>query len=402
MIANKPAGTAAEFRTGWLLLIAAMLGCGLGVSSLPLYTAGVFFPHLEAEFGWTRAELSGAVLAFTLSLAAASPVVGRVVDGLGVRRAAALSILAAVGIYGLLALFLSGIAYFYAAHVLIAALGAAAAPVAYTRIVTNHFTNARGLALGIALLGPSLAATLGPTAVTWAITSGGWRGGYLLLAALIGAMLPFLLLLRDERTAAPVTGVASDVSNWFEGRRRRVFVLMLAAFGLFSLGIGGLIVHLIPMLTDAGMSASQAAATAGLIGLSGIAGRLAGGAAADHIFAPYILLAVALAASAGCLTLAISGTAFAAIAAIAIGFSLGAEADLMGYLVSRYFAKAAYGRVFGWLYAVFIAGVGLSPLLLGVAFDRFGDYVVALWTCAALLLAAAVLFVRLPAFEDQS
>lgn len=400
---GKPDGAAAEFRTGWLLLVAAMLGCGLGVSSLPLYTAGVFFPHLEAGFGWTRAELSGAVLAFTLALAAASPIVGRVVDRVGVRRAAAFSILAASAIYCLLALFLSGLLLFYAGHILIAALGAAAAPVAYTRIVTGHFAKARGLALGITLLGPSLAATLGPPAVTAAIAAGGWQGGYFLLAALVAAMLPFLLLLRDDRGAVPAAAPPAAADGPVAGSvHRSVFPLMLTAFGLFSLGIGGLIVHLVPMLTDAGMSASAAAGTASLIGLAGIAGRLAGGAAADRFFAPHVLFAVACAASLGCLSLAAFGVAFASFAAVAIGFSLGAEADLMGYLVSRYYAKSDYGRIFGWLYAVFIAGVGLSPLLLGFAFDQFGDYGFALWSCTGLLVLAAMLFMRLPPFPRDS
>lgn len=400
---EKPVGAVTEFRTGWLLLVAALLGCGLGVSSLPLYTAGVFFPHLEAEFGWTRAELSAAVLMFTLALAAASPLVGRVVDQLGVRRAAAISILCAAAVYCLLATFLSGLPLFYAGHILVAALGAAAAPVAYTRVVADHFNRARGLALGITLLGPSLAATLGPAAVTAVIADAGWRAGYFLLAALIASMMPFLLLLKGGPAAVVAT------SNEMSGRpgsplagRRRVFIILLAAFGLFSLGVGGLIVHLVPMLIDAGMGAGEAAAIAGLIGLSGIAGRLVGGAAADHIFAPYILIAVAAAAASGCATLAVSGTAFAAFAAIAIGFSLGTEADLMGFLVSRYFPKAAYGRIFGWLYAVFIAGVGLSPMLLGFAFDSFGDYVVALWVCTVLLVIAGALFSRLPAFPDPA
>ena len=88
-------GAAGEFRTGWTLLLAGMLGCCLGVSALPIYTAGVFIPHLEKEFGWGRAELSLAILLFTLALAVASPVVGRVIDRFGVRRTVAVSIVAA-------------------------------------------------------------------------------------------------------------------------------------------------------------------------------------------------------------------------------------------------------------------------------------------------------------------
>jgi len=399
------AGSFEEFRTGWTLLVAAMLGCALGVSSLPLYTAGVFFPALEAEFGWSRTQLSSAIFIFTLSLAAASPVIGRIVDHIGVRRAAACSIIAASACYLLLSQVLANLHTFYALHILIAGLGAAAAPVAYTRVVTSHFTHNRGLALGITLLGPSLVAATGPALLAHTIAAAGWRGGYILLAGLTAAVLPFLFLLNQKVSVGSKPEAENgrgDASLFDANERREIFIVLIAALGLFSVGIGGLIVHLVPMLTDGGMDPVQGASVAGLIGLTGIAGRIVGGALADRIFAPYILVGVALAACAGCASLAVAGIAMAVPAAMAIGFSLGTEADLMGYLVSRYFGQSLYGRIFGWQYAVFISGVGLSPVLLGYSYDFFGNYVVALSVSSALLLLAAGLFGRLPKFREAA
>lgn len=406
-MAVAPAGlsTTGELRKGWGVLLAAMLGCGLGVSSLPLYTAGVFMPALEAEFGWTRAQLSSAVLAFSLALAAASPFVGRLIDRIGVRRAAAASIIAVASCYWILSSSLSGLDGFYAAHVAIPILGAAAAPVAYTRIVALHFTKMRGLAMGIALLGPSLAAATAPAFIAGAIGRGGWQGGYRTLAGLMLLMLPFLLLLK-ETGRSTASGEAAAEQAGFQlytaGESRRIFLTLMLALGLFSLGVGGPIVHLVPLLVDSGMTAVDAAAIAGLIGLAGIVGRLAGGALADRMFAPYILVTVALLAGAGCAMLATLGVAAAAPMAVAIGFSLGAEADMMGYLVSRYFPRSTYGRVFGWQYAAFISCVGLSPLMLGYARDLYGGYSLGLGLCAALLVAAAGVFVSLPRFRDAS
>lgn len=396
-------GASGEFQTGWTLLLAGMLGCCLGVSALPIYTAGVFIPHLEKDFGWGRAELSLAILLFTLALAVASPVVGRVIDRFGVRRTVAVSIVGASSLYVVLAFFLSGLALFYAGHILIAAVGAAAAPIAYTRVITNHFARARGLALGITLLGPSLAATIGPPLVSAAIDRGGWSGGYLMLAALIAAMLPFLFLLRDNTPAVPVTLEGAPVTGplYSAPQLRRIFVILFCAFAFFALAIGGLLIHFVPMLTDAGLSGGEAAATAGLIGLSGMIGRVAGGAAADRFFAPYVLILISCAAVTGFALLAVSGAAYAAIAAVTIGFSLGAEADLMAYLVSRYFGREGYARAFGWLYAAFIAGAGISPLILGFLYDRFGNYVIGLWAGAVLLAVTMILFTLLPRFRDK-
>lgn len=390
-----------EFKSGWTILLAAMLGCGLGVTSLPLYTAGVFFPALEAEFGWTRTELSFAITLFTFSLAAASPVVGILVDRLGVKRAAALSIVLAAGCYAALAFFLGGLAVFYAAHVAIAVLGAAAAPVAYTRVVVSHFEKARGLALGITLLGPSLVAALAPAIITAILQRFGWSGGYLALATAILSVLIFLPLLREHESKCQtkLDMSASSASMFETGKHKTIFATLMIALALFSLGIGGLIVHLVPLLIDEGISAQQAAQIAGLIGLSGIVGRVVGGTLADRIFAPFILVGVALLAASGCLLFTLGGIATAMLAAPLLGFALGVEADLMGYLVSRYFRREVYGRIFGWQYAMFIAGVGLSPLILGKVRDSYGTYTPALLGCAVFLVLAGILFARLPRFS---
>ncbi len=45
-----------------------------------------------------------------------------------------------------------------------------------------------------------------------------------------------------------------------------------------------------------------------------------------------------------------------------LGFAMGAELDLMGFLVARYFGLAEFGRIYGWLYGAFIFASGLGPL----------------------------------------
>lgn len=402
MVAVTPRSALDEFRTGWPLLLAAMLGCGLGATSLPLYTAGVFFPALEGEFGWTRTEISFSVMLFTFSLAVASPVVGILVDKFGVKLAASLSIVLSASCYLLMALFLNGLPLFYAAHVAIALLGAAAAPIAYTRVITRHFSRARGLALGLTLLGPSLVAVIAPATIALVIDDYGWSGGYLAIAAAMTSVLLFIPLLREG--AQDASEVAENLERskapmFIGSRDRQTFYLLMVALALFSLGVGGLIVHLVPLLVDEGLDTTQAAQVAGFIGLSGIVGRVVGGALADRVFAPFILVAVALLAAAGCLLFSLGDTGIAVVASLFLGFSLGVEADLMAYLVSRYFRKDVYARIFGWQYAMFILGVGISPMILGWVRDAYGSYGPALIGCACLLALAAFLFARLPEYE---
>jgi MFS family permease len=158
-----------------------------------------------------------------------------------------------------------------------------------------------------------------------------------------------------------------------------------------AIAVGGVIVHFVPMLTDAGLTPTRAGALAGLLGLAIIAGRLATGILVDRVFAPRVAFVVFMLSAVGCWLLAWGGVAWAAQAAILVGFAMGAEIDLISYCVARYFGMAAYGRIYGWLYAVFMIGTAIGPLIAGAAFDRFGDYVAALIVLGSALAVASLM-----------
>ena len=74
-----------EFARGWPLLLGAGLGIAAGLSSLYFYAVGIFIKPLAAEFGWSPGQASIGVLLGRLGAAAASPVIGRLVDRFGTR-----------------------------------------------------------------------------------------------------------------------------------------------------------------------------------------------------------------------------------------------------------------------------------------------------------------------------
>ena len=148
----------------------------------------------------------------------------------------------------------------------------------------------------------------------------------------------------------------------------------MAAIFFLSLGLGGLMIHFVPILLDVGFTASAAVKIAGVIGIAVVLGRLLVGFAVDRIFAPRVAIAILIACISGVLALAFLGTAAAVPAAFVIGFSVGAEVDLMGYLVARYFGIQAYGQIYGRQYSTFLIATGLSPVILGAVRDATGSY----------------------------
>jgi len=90
------------------------------------------------------------------------------------------------------------------------------------------------------------------------------------------------------------------------------------------------------------------------------------------------------------------------LAAIALGFGLGAEVDVIGFMVSRYFGLRAYGGIYGCLFAIFTIGTGLGPVVMGLSFDATRSYRPALAVFGVALVCASVLVSRLGRYNFPS
>jgi cyanate permease len=174
---------------------------------------------------------------------------------------------------------------------------------------------------------------------------------------------------------------------------------MASAFAMMSLSFAGLLPHFVPMLMDGGLAPIAAGRIAGEIGLAVIASRLVVGLLLDRTFAPRIAIGISVIATAGCLVFVANGISAASLTAIALGFAMGAELDLMGFLVARYFGLAEFGRIYGWLYGAFIFASGLGPLWVGALRDATGNYTRSLVLSAAGLIVACAVFLMLPRYS---
>ena len=149
------------------------------------------------------------------------------------------------------------------------------------------------------------------------------------------------------------------------------------------------------------MTAAEAGGLAAILGVSVMVGRLLIGFLIDRIFAPYLTAVVFALVGLGCLSLAIGGLDYALVAAIALGFAVGAEVDLIGYYTARCFGLAHYGAIYGLQYSIFIMGAGISPILIGHIWDVTGNYDLGLMLAAALMLPVIVISLTLPKFTHK-
>jgi MFS family permease len=385
---------AREFRRGWRPLAAATYGTGTSAVAILTYTSGVFYPGLSEEVGISRFQFGLAFTFATMGLALATPFAGALMDRFGSR----IPIITGIVLFGL-ALTLVGLTAqsvvgFIALTGLVGLLGSPTGPVGYTREVSLHFSQHRGLALGIAQAGAGVSGAFLPALVALVIGSLGWRAGYFALAAVALTAIPGVAATFQSRQVAedqpdlPVTSIRPVLLS-------RPFWIQLIAFMLLSFGTSGLALHFVPMLLDMGQSLATAATWASLIGISIICSRIGAGWLADRWPAPLIAAAICVLGVAGALVFATGNPALAPVGALLVGCVIGAEIDLLSFMTAKFFPSATYGRTYAWQYFGVAMASAASPALIGFLADKTGEYSFALAVSACLSASAMVFFVFL-------
>jgi OFA family oxalate/formate antiporter-like MFS transporter len=389
-----------------VVVLACVIGLMFSISPAFLATMSVFIKPLAGEFGWGRTQVSAAISISTLGLAVCSPLLGPWIDRYGPRRV----ILVATTLLAGSIASLSALNGNYATYLLIAAAigitGAGSNAFVYLSVLPNWFDRRYGLSLGIAMLGIGLGQLAAPLYANAFITEYGWRTAYLLIAVLILAItVPnALFLLRDR----PSDGVVLRRQPVFDDSgvtrsqavRMPVFWLLSFSFFFITVAASGCIVHLVPMLTDRGVSQSSAAALAALIGSSLMVGRLVTGVLLDYISAALIGLVSFTGCALGIAMFLLGPSGFEIpLGIVLIGTAFGVEGDLMAYMVRRIFGMREYGAVYGLMFGIFNAGIVIGPPLMGASFDTTKSYSNGL---AAMLVMSAVSLVLLALASRRS
>jgi predicted MFS family arabinose efflux permease len=376
-----------ELKRGWRFVLGAFVGIGGGFASLYFYTAGLFIKPLAAEFGWSRSEASLGALSFTIGNVIALPIVGRLVDRYGEIPVAFISGQLLALSFLMLGLFTQGLASFLFLVAVLTLISAGSNAIGYNRIIVRHFVEQRGLALGLALTGTAFGAAFLPSWLAPFIAEHGWRPAYFTLAVLAAVMACVAALLLREKSspqAAPSTPQA--LLSWREICSHPAFLPIALMIFLSSTAVLGTTLHMIPLLSDGGMSPTQAGATAAALGVAVIVGRVLSGHLLDRWDAGWVAFFLLAFSGMGALLLWTGLPQLAVAGAALIGFGVGTEGDLLAYLLSRRFPIRNFGSVYGTIFAVHAFGAGVGGVFAGGLYDATGGY------SAWLLVAASALF----------
>ncbi|WP_158566984.1 MFS transporter [Actinomadura craniellae] len=395
----------------WLVVGGSTAALTVSASPLVLQTVGLFMKELGGEFGWSRTEVSGAKSLGGPVAALGVLLFGYLIDRFGLRRVMISAIGPFAGSIALLSLTPDSLLVFYALSILVSLLGAAQQPPAYTKAVASWFDARRGLAIGIAVCGIGLGTSLIPQYTQFLIDHVGWRGAYVGLAVLllVLALPPWLLVIREPNAqerqqlalagrvslTAPGTAAAGEPSgvDRRQALRMRSFWILAVATFVASVSLNGSMTHLIPMLTDLGMTGAAAAAVLIPVGIASLIGRPVAGMLLDRYHGPSVALAQQLLPVVAFLLIGTGASPI--LGAVFLGLAIGLEVDLASYLTSRYFGLRSFGQIYGVMFAIFVLGASAGGLLFAACYDNFGSYAAAFWICGGALVVTAALFLLL-------
>ena len=397
---GAPTGAIAELDRDWLAVLASALGMVLCVGTLALYSFGVFVRPLAAEFGWSRTGLFAALSFFQFGLAFSSPLWGVILDRFGPRRVIVFSLVALSLLIASLGLLTPNLWHLYLVFLGIPLLGGGASPLGYSAIMVRRFEQKLGFALGLSLLGVGLGGAVLPPLAQFLLGEFGWRAAYVALGVLTFVVTLPAALLATRNASGPVRRHAAAVLPIAPMLRTRAYILMAVAFALLGIVSVGVLAHLVPMMVDHGFTPAEAARIAGLSGLAVVVVRGGLGWVLDRVHAPYVLAAIAVVAAAVPLLLAYGeGPAAGYLAAVLLGSAIGAEVDFVSFLVRRYFDQAAFGRLYGIAFGLYILGTAIGPVFLGASFDHGGGYRLGLLVFTVLGLVAAGAALAMPRYS---
>lgn len=389
---------------GWGVCLAAFVGVMVSFAAIMPYTFSLFLEPLSKAFGWHREAISSAFGIAAITVALFSPGIGIMLDRFPPRRIILPSIVVFSLAYMSLHWLTPNITRFYFTYFILGVVGNGTAQLAYTRAVLTWFQKRRGIALALVLTGSGTGSIVIPLVAQAIIQNYGWRDAYVALGCIGLLGLPLTTLLVRNRPASSLQSDAELTVGSSVGASLGsiIFWILAVMIMLEAFAANGLISHLAAMLTERGISGQSAALALSVMGATGILGRLTTGLLLDKYFAPYVaLLMLGVSAFGIFLLVSTSSTPVALGANAILGYGLGSEADVVPYLIARYFGRKHFSALYGLTWTAYAVGGATGPIVVGHFYDRAGSYqpglILALALICAVAAACSLLLPRYPA-----
>ena len=406
----------APFYGWWMVGLTVVIN---GMGSGPIWSGvGIWVKALEGPMGWSRTQLTGAFSLAQLEGSFIGPVLGYLTDRFGSRRMVLTGMLIIGGGFMLFS-YTTNLAMFYVSYSIIMFGAAAGTFLPLMASVNKWFVRKRGIAMAVAgegyfiggiTLVPILAWAVNPDHHGWEITSRGIGIVFLAVAWPISRFIrnsPEEYGLRpdgDSRpqgpeedpaagTVAPAAGGDTLDFTAREAMRTPSFWLISLGHGLCAMMIATMSVHMVPLLTDQGLSLQMASYVwAAAMGVGAVSALL-GGYVGDRVPKHLALFVFATIQGAGfTLAVGVDSAATGFLFAAVFGFGNGGRNPLVTAIRGDYFGKRAFATITGISTAPLYILTLVAPLFAAALFDVRESYTIPFSVLGALGLVSGFLF----------
>jgi hypothetical protein len=356
----------------------------------PVLTA----PQIVAETGWSLSFTMGGFSLGLLVAGLVSPFVGRSIDRYGGHVVmTAGSLISALGLVGL-AQARSEPAYLAVWVVLGAGLGASLYDPAFATLGRIFGVDARR-AITILTLAGGFASTAGWPTTHVLLGEVGWRGTYLVYAALMAAIcapLHAFALPRSRAAKAPAPSAAGKSAAPLPPRGA-AFALVTAAFTAYAFVPSALSAHLLAIFGRTGIDAATVVFIGTLFGPAQVAARVTELAFGRNIHPLLVARAAVATLVLAFALLALFGISapLAAAFAVMFGAANGLITIARGALPLALFGAEGYGALMGRISGFWLAMQSAAPLVMAFVAERSSD-ATALVFAAGFAVAALACF----------
>ena len=403
----------------WIVLSGATIG-GLG-AALYLQSFGAYFVKLEEEFGWSKTTLSAGYSLAGLVSGVLQPVQGWLIDKIGPRWVVRLGVVMFAGGLMLLSQVNSVIGY-YGVALLLTTGANFTSLLTVTVAVAQWFRRRRTTAISLSLVGSSFGG-FGVPLIAWSLTHYGWRDTALFSGVLFLILgLPLAQFFRgapeaygllpdgdqpdadtptpeqerehDRQTPSPGGRLVLEGLTARETLRTSAFWLIGIGQTLAVLGMGIVMVHLIPYLVDERDFSLVFAGAMVTVSLGAMMGaQILGGFVSDR-FNKRVIMALTMVGNGSALVILSFASTLPLVILFAVlhGASSGFRLPLILSLRAEYFGRRALGAVLGFGQMFAMVGQTIGPIFGGVMVDRLNTYHQAFLIVAGFIFLGAIVF----------
>ena len=383
----------------WWNVVAGAIGAGLGAGPVISYSFGILGRGMITDLGWDRAVVTSMITGFLIGSGLGSLALGWLIARYGIRAPTIVMVLVWGLCFASIAIMPS-LPMLFILTFLVGGIGSGGAnAMPYAVSVSGFFDANRGLALGLVVAGSGIGAFIFPHLGEALVDGFGWRTAFATIG-LISALIPaagLLFLVRTPpqamtRGAAAAAGGPKPPSIFDTCLRSRHFWLIALPILAISIAVFGAIGSYVFLFADKGIPVGTVTTILSIAGLSSLVGRLLVGYLLDRIFAPIVTAVVFLLAAVGILLLAlVPSTLTAFIAVPLIGLAIGAEADLLTFLISRYFSLRDFSRIVGIIWVMWAWGGGVGTVIMANGYALTGSYTLPFLFFAFVVVLGAIL-----------